>query len=128
MSTNQNVYQDELQKILGGMSQEDLIKRIKVCQEVVDKLESDPIWKTVIADARVWTKRLDLKWQEVYDEKQLGQMRVMKMAYSHIEQLPVKYAEDLKAAQTALDNMRNTDSTIQRDYDQETKLEEVDAT
>jgi len=116
-------YHDELTRILGGMSQEDLIDRIKMCQEVVDKLNDDPIWKVVLKDTKMWVQRLDSKWQEVYDEKSLANLRVLKLAYKHLEQLPAKYKEDLKAAQKALDSLRNTDSSVQKDYDLETKVE-----
>lgn len=120
----QDVYQEELQQVMGGLSQEQLIEKIKACQEVVDKFASDPVWKVVLADARMWVERLDAKWQEVYDEKSMLNLRVLKLAYNHIAQLPGKYKTDLIAAQKALDGLRNTDSSIQKDYDGETNIED----
>lgn len=118
-------FHDELSRIMSGMSEEDLVDRIKMCQEVCDKLESDPIWQVVLRDTSMWVEKLNATWQEVYDEKQLAGLRVLKLAYTHLASLPNKYKEDLLAAQQALDNMRNTDTTIQRDYDNDTNLEEA---
>lgn len=120
-------YNNNIKQMAQSLSQEELIERIKLCQNVIDKLEGDPIWKIVISDAKTWVSRLDGLWQETYDEKQLNGLRVLKLAYKHIEQLPIKYKEDLRAAQNALDAKRNTDSSIQRDYDNETILEDQES-
>lgn len=116
-------YHDELSRIMSGMNQEDLIVRIKMCEQVVDKLKGDPVWQTVLKDAQMWVERLDAKWQDIYDEKSLANVRVLKLAYRHLVELPAKYKEDLKAAQEALDRLRNVDSSVQRDYDLETTVE-----
>lgn len=118
-----NKYADELNRIVGGMSQEQLVERIKMCQEICDHLESDKIWKAVTKDAEMWVNHLNGSWQEVYEKERLDHMKILKLAYSHVLSLPRKYKEDLIAAQSALDAMRNTDSSVQRDYDLETTME-----
>jgi predicted membrane chloride channel (bestrophin family) len=105
------------------LPEEELIKRSKECQLVLDKLLTDEVWKIVINDCRTWVKRLDAKWQEVYDEKQLNQLRILKSAYAHIANLPEKYKDEYKYVVEELQR-RNNKEVIEKDYDTETILED----
>ena len=95
-------------------SEDEIIKRIKECAMVVDKLRDDPVWNIVLKDALMWVRELDGKWQDVGDEKMLREMRVLKIAYKHIMDLPKKYKEDLKALQDNLEKQ----GEIKKDYDE----------
>lgn len=119
-----NMYHEQVRQSLGQFSQEKLVERIKAYQEIVDKLDTDKLWKIVLNDAQIWVKRLDAGWQDVQDEKQLNHMRMLKSAYAFLINLPQQYKVHLETAQDLLDNQRNTDSTVQKDYDQETKTEQ----
>ena len=119
-----NSYFEQTKTAMESFTQEDLIERIKLCQDVIDKFDSDKLWNTILEDSKRWVDRLDSQWQDIYDEKKLNNLRVLKQAYRHIANLPSKYAVDLQAAQNLLDGYRNTDSSIQKDYDNETNTED----
>lgn len=93
--------------------EDDLIKRIKECELVTDKLYTDPVWKIVIKDAKMWVAQLDSVWQDVFDKEKLDQMRIIKIAYKHIAELPKKYAENLKD----LKNKLERSNEIEKDYE-----------
>jgi hypothetical protein len=95
-------------------SEDEIVKRIKECEMVVERLGTDSVWQIVIKDSMKWVRELDGKWQDVGDEKMLGEMRILKIAYKHILDLPRKYKEDLKALQEALDK----NGEIKKDYDE----------
>ena len=94
-------------------SEDEIIKRIKECEMVVDKLDNSDVWKVVINDAVQWSSQLDNMWQDVMDEDKLKQMRVLKLAYKHIMDLPTKYREQLAALQEGL----KRENEIEKDYD-----------
>lgn len=121
---NNAYFEQEALKMMGGLSEDEVVQRISDCQMVVERLASDPVWKLVIEDARKWVERLDSNWQEIEDEKQRNYARVLKFAYLHVRELPNKYKADLENAKMALDSKRSTATKIQRDYDQETNLEQ----
>lgn len=118
-----DVYEQEFNKMMGHLTEDELVERISACQDVVDKLEGDPVWQTVLRDAQVWVTKLDNTWQEIYDQQKLDSLRVLKLAYRHIVELPNKYKTDLEVSKQRLDAMRSTETNIERDYDAETNLE-----
>lgn len=94
--------------------EDEVIKRIKECETVVEKLSTDYVWQVVLKDSMRWVRELDSKWQDVGDEKMLNEMRVLKIAYKHILELPRKYKEDLKMLQETLEKQNE----IKKDYDE----------
>jgi hypothetical protein len=119
-----NFYFEQAKKYLSTVPDEILIGKISVCQTITDKLAKDEVWQLLVKDARDMVKRLDSTWQECYDEKQLNQIRVLKLAYKHISELPKKYGDDLKIAKEELDRRQNAGDEIEMDYDAETNFEE----
>lgn len=119
-----NAYFEQVKNFLGGLSEDELLRRISECQTVLDRLAQDKIWQIILKDAKQWVQRLDSVWQDVYDEKQLNNLRVLKTAYKHLVDLPLKYAQDLEFSQKELERRQNTAEQIDKDYDNETKLEE----
>lgn len=95
-------------------NEDEIIKRIKECELVVDKLQTDEVWNIVIRDAVRWTRHLDGLWQDVVDEDKLNQMRILKLAYKHVADLPKKYKEQL----TSLQENLKKENEIQKDYDE----------
>jgi hypothetical protein len=95
-------------------NEEEIIKRIKECEMVANKLKDDPVWNIVLKDSLMWVRELDGKWQDVGDEKMLQEMRVLKIAYKHIMDLPRKYKEDLNTLQDNLEKQ----GEIKKDYDE----------
>ena len=100
-----------------------LRNRINDCQIVINELEQSSAWKVVVSDASMWVKQIDDKWQDVAEEKQLKEMRVIKMAYKYLLELPLKYKRDLDNAQAELLKVENPDKYIQKYYDEETNVE-----
>ena len=96
------------------VSEDEIIKRLKECELVVDKLGLDSVWQIVLRDASRWVKELDNKWQDTGDEKILREMRILKIAYKHVMDLPKKYKEDLVALQETLTKQNE----IKKDYDE----------
>jgi hypothetical protein len=95
-------------------NEDEIIKRIKECEMVVEKLTNDPVWNVVLKDALRWVRELDGKWQDVGDDKILQEMRVLKIAYRHVMDLPKKYKEDLVALKETLDK----EGEIKKDYEE----------
>jgi hypothetical protein len=95
-------------------NEDEIVKRIKECEMVADKLTTDPVWQVVTKDALKWVKELDSKWQDVSDEKMLREMRVLKIAYKHIFDLPKKYKDDLNMLKETLKKQ----DEIEKDYDE----------
>ena len=94
------------------------MKKVSECQFVIDKLEQDELWKIIQKDVDEWVKRVDQNWQEVYDEKQLKQMRVIKLSASHLLGLKNAYLAEWKLAQEEL-TRRKDPTIIEKDYDRE---------
>lgn len=104
-------------------NREQLRNRINDCQIVLNELEQSNAWNVVLNDANLWVKQLDDRWQDVADEKQLREMRVLKMAYKYLLDIRIKYKNDMENAKTELMRLENPDKYIQKDYDEETNLE-----
>lgn len=108
----ENQYFEDISK--PRADEDEIIKRIKECEMVVNRLSSDDVWAVVLRDAQMWTKHLDGLWQDVMDEDKLNQMRILKLAYKHLTDLPKKYKEQLAQLQ---DNLTKQ-GEIQKDYDE----------
>ena len=93
-------------------NEDEIIKRIKECELVIDSLEHNAVWQIVIQDAQRWKEQIDNVWQEIFDEEKLLQARVIKTAYNHITALPSKYKETLVSLQ---ENLKK-ESEIEKDY------------
>jgi hypothetical protein len=128
--TNQNqsqsnaYFEQQLKKFVSGLSDEELTERIHQCQTVLGELANSPAWKITIADSRKWIKQLDDVWQDVFDEKQLNAMRVLKAAYKHILELPQKYLSDLEFVKSEWEVRNHPEDNTEKDYDNETTIEE----
>ena len=112
-------FEQQIKSIYGAATEEQLVQRVSDCSMVVDRLDSDPVWKVVIADASGWVSRLDSSWQDIRYAEKLNQARVLKTAYMHIANLPMKYKEDLDRATQELNTRKNVDNEIIKDYDTE---------
>lgn len=119
-----NFYFEQAKKYLNTVPDEVLIGKISVCQTISDKLAKDDVWKLLVKDSKAVVKQLDSTWQDCYDEKQLNQIRILKLAYKHISELPKKYADDLKLVKEELDRRQNAGEEIEMDYDTDTNFEE----
>ena len=109
----ENKYFEDAQATNFISNEDELIKRIKECELVADNLYTNEVWKIVIKDAKMWVAQLDSVWQDIFDKDKLDQMRIIKIAYKHIAELPNKYAQNLKELKTKLERS----SEIEKDYE-----------
>lgn len=120
---NSNAYfEQQVANFYSQLPEDQVVGRIKECEDIVSRLTHDPIWQTVLKDAGQWVQRLDSNWQEIRDKQQLNAARVLKFAYMHITELPIKYSQDLKVARQELARRKNVDTKIEKDYDLETNI------
>lgn len=115
-------FEQQAKDFIRSISDDELVKRSKECQFVLDKLTDDGVWKIVLKDCKKWVNNLDSKWHECSDDKQLHQMRALKYAYGHLFSLPKKYLEEYKYVVDELKKRENPD-VVEKDYDLETNLE-----
>ena len=95
-------------------NEDDIIKRIKECEMVVDKLENNEVWRVILKDCNAWSRHIDGLWQDVQDEDKLSQMRILKLAYKHIAGVPKQYRDELAQLKEELTKQ----GEIQKDYDE----------
>ena len=112
---NNNYWEESKRKAYAVSDEDAIISRIKECEFVVDKIETDELWKLILRDIAEWTTTLDSKWQEAYAD-QLEQMRVVKQACVHLQNLKDGYITDLKFAKEELAR-RGDPMTIERDME-----------
>jgi hypothetical protein len=116
-------FSQHVKQLVSKVTEEELIKRSKECQFILDNLTTNEVWKIVLNDCKKMCRHLDNNWQEQFDEKQLLAMRSLKFAYDHIFNLPNKYKEEFKYVVEEL-RKRESPEVIDKDYDTETIFEE----
>ena len=115
-----NYYFEQLQKFVNNLSDEQLIERISECQFIVEQLTSNKAWDLILKDAKEIVNNMDAHWQEIpVTDPKLSEMRVYKLAYSHLFALPQKYFSDLEFLQRELDERQHKQEIIIKDYDEE---------
>lgn len=102
----------------------ELIEKIGECNTVINDIDNSPVWKIIIKDMEGQRKYLDDNWQNIFEEEKLKRARELKMSVMHILNIKDKYASDLKTAQERLEIIRNPQNEIDKDYDNETILED----
>jgi len=112
---NNNYWENNLRQHYNNTDDDALIKRIKQCQFVIDKIEQDELWKVILTDVNAWVEDLDRQWQYATEDK-LNELRVLKHACVHIKNLKDGYVADWKIAQEELDRRNNPD-IIERDME-----------
>ena len=97
--------------------QDKLILRISECEQVVHELNETAAWKIVQRDMETEKQQIDDNWQNIWDEKKVLAMRVLKFACKHILDLKYKYEEELGALKKQLSVLENPSKVVQKDYD-----------
>lgn len=112
-----NKYWEENRNQYYSVLKEDaIVERIKECRTVLDKLDTDYLWKIILRDADNWVAHIDAQWQDVYDDEKIKQLRILKLAANQIRNMREGYERELKIAQSALETRRNPDK-VEKDYD-----------
>ena len=116
--SNNDLYFETLKETQGEMTDDLLSGRIAEINVILGQLTSSPAWNILLHDSKQMIKRLDDTWQNFPDgATQLKEARVLKMAYQHIFDLPMKYAEELDMLLGELKKRQNTDEIVQKDVD-----------
>lgn len=119
MSDN-NFYYETLSSTQGEMTDDVLSGRITEINVILGQLTTSPAWNILMHDSKQMIKKLDDSWQDFpEDSKQIKEARILKMAYRHIFDLPMKYAEELDMLRCELAKRQNPDEIVQKDTDNE---------
>ena len=97
----------------------ELVERISECNTVIRDIDNSPAWKVIVKDMGIQKTFLDDNWQNINDDKQTKEARILKLAVMHVLTLKTKYEGDLKVAQQRLDIIRNPETVVDKDYDTE---------
>jgi len=109
-------WEEQKKKYYSEVTEDQVVSRIKECQFVVEKLEKDTLWQTVLKDANNWIVNIDGNWQDQYEIDKLNQMRVVKLAANQIRNMKQGYVQEWKMAQEELDRRRDPEA-VEKDYD-----------
>ena len=117
---NSNHYFETPYGIQGELTDEVIVKRMAECSAVVNEIAKSGVWKVLLNDAQSAIKMLDDSWQDLHDgDVKMREMRILKMAYKHIFDLPVKYAIELGKLEEELAKRQSPEEQIQKDVDNE---------
>ena len=109
-------WEEQKLKYYSGAGEDEILKRINECRLVVEKLEGDDLWQIILRDADNSVAQLDSHWQDIYEEKQLKQMRVLKLAANQMKNMKEGYVQEWKYAKEELERRTNPD-IVEKDYD-----------
>ena len=109
------------------MERQAILDRIDECETILKELEGSRIWAIITKDMERSQSFLDSNWQNVKssDVDKRDELRIAKLAITHILNLPASYQKDLNDARNALNAIDNTDKEIPKDYDIETNIEKT---
>lgn len=117
MSNNGNQYFEQMNRMEGEFTEENLVSRMSECNAVLSDLAKGLAWKTLLDDVRAMQKMLDDNWQHIPPgSEKFESARVMKMACSIIADFPKKYAKELRDIEEKLKEIQNPD-VISKDSD-----------
>lgn len=93
--------------------------RREQCEQVINEIDSSPLWKIVMADLESQRQQLDNHWQDLLDEDKLKTARILKMSVLHTLGLKARYEEELVDVCDQIKALENQDTIIMKDYDNE---------
>jgi hypothetical protein len=107
------------------MNRQQILERIHDCETVLKDLDTSRLWKILKSDLELQKSFLDDNWHLVKssDKEKIDEMRVHKLAITHVLSLPEIYVRHLENAQKALNEIDNVSGEIPKDYDIETQIE-----
>lgn len=90
-----------------------LIDRLKKIKTLSDTLSTSDAWQVVLQDAEAWKQQMDDKWQDVYDEKILANMRIVKQSYMFITQIPDRYKREVELVEEEIASRQDYKRTVE---------------
>lgn len=89
----------------------DLIKEIEKCRIIIDGLENNDGYKTLVADFKQASDEIDSVWHLQQDLSKLQEMRITKFAAQTLVQALDSYKFSLKRAQEQLEQLKDQDAS-----------------
>lgn len=97
----------------------ELLSRIERCQKVINGIPGNEVIQILFEDLGKTREQIDNNWHFVNDEKKLMELRITKLAIGTLLGLVSNYENDLKVASMNLQKLRNSDTEVFNDYDNE---------
>jgi len=106
-------FEGQVRNYLEQHADDFLIERLKTIKGVSDNIASTEAWNVVLKDAEAWKQQMDDRWQDVYDEKVLNNMRTIKQAYKFILDVPVRYKQEVEMIEQELTSRADYQKTVE---------------
>jgi len=98
--------------------QDECIKRISECENVLAHLSTCPAWEVIQRDLIRNKQTIDDNWWKIPEgDPKLQELRITALAYMHLINLTDTYKLDLENARKQLDVLQNGETKIMKDYD-----------
>lgn len=97
----------------------ELLSRIERCNKVISGIPGNEVIAILFEDLGKTREQIDNNWHFVNDEKKLAELRVTKLAIGTLLGLVKNYEHDLKVATDQLNQLRNSNTQVFKDYDNE---------
>lgn len=97
----------------------ELLSRIERCNKVISGIPGNEVIAILFEDLGKTREQIDNNWHFVNDEKKLSELRVTKLAIGTLLGLVKNYEHDLKVATDQLNQLRNSNTQVFKDYDNE---------
>lgn len=97
----------------------ELLSRIERCNKVISGIPGNEVIAILFEDLGKTREQIDNNWHFVNDEKKLAELRVTKLAIGTLLGLVKNYEHDLKVATDQLNQLRNSNTEVFKDYDNE---------
>ena len=106
-------FEGQVRNYLDQHDDDFLIERLKAIKGVAVNITATEAWNIVLRDADAWKQQMDDRWQDVYDEKVLNNMRTIKQAYKFILDVPVRYKQEVEMIEQELKARADYKQTVE---------------
>lgn len=89
----------------------DLIREIEKCRNIVDGLENNPSYQLLVADFKEAADQIDSVWHLTFDQGKLNEMRITKFAANTLVEALNSYKFSLQRAKEQLESLKDEDAS-----------------
>lgn len=89
----------------------DLIREIEKCRNIIDGLENNESYKLLVADFKEASDQIDSVWHLTMDMGKLTEMRITKMAANTLVTALDGYKFSLQRAKEQLESLKDEDAS-----------------
>lgn len=97
----------------------ELLAKVERCKKVIDGIPGNEVIAILFEDLGKTRENIDANWHFITDEKKLVELRITKLAIGTLLGLVKNYEHDLKVASDQLSQLRNSQTEVFKDYDNE---------